>query len=88
MSEKSAERTSLEIKRFIRAPRERVYAAWTDPTQLKEWFGPANVRTREIVAEAHVGGVFRWELIDDEGEEMTAHGEYREIVPGKKIVFT
>jgi uncharacterized protein YndB with AHSA1/START domain len=40
------------------------------------------------VAEANVGGVFRWELINDEGEEMTAHGEYREIVPGKKIVFT
>jgi len=88
MSGKPAEKTSLEIKRFIRASRDRVYAAWTDPAQLKEWFGPANVRTRKIVADAHVGGVFRWELTNDEGEEMTAHGEYREIVPGKKIVFT
>lgn len=88
MSIKPAERTSLEIKRFIRAPRDRVYAAWTDPAQLKEWFGPVNVRTRKIVAEAHVGGKFCWELVNDEGEEMTVHGEYREVIAGKKIVFT
>ena len=45
MTTKSAENTSLEIKRFINAPPARVYAAWTDPAQLKEWFGPAWVRT-------------------------------------------
>jgi len=26
-----AEKLSLEIKRLIKAPRDRVYAAWTDP---------------------------------------------------------
>jgi uncharacterized protein YndB with AHSA1/START domain len=88
MSGKPAERTSLEIKRFIRASRDRVYAAWTDPAQLKEWFGPASVRTREVVAEAHVGGKFCWDLVNDEGEERTVHGEYREVVPGTKVVFT
>jgi len=34
---------SLEIRRFIKARRDRVYAAWTDPEQLKKWFGPENV---------------------------------------------
>ncbi|PYJ38394.1 MAG: polyketide cyclase, partial [Verrucomicrobia bacterium] len=36
---------SLEIKRLIKAPRERVYAAWTDAAQMKQWFGPENVQT-------------------------------------------
>src|SRR5215813_2158290 len=63
MKEKIAEKTSLEIVRFINAPTDRVYDAWTDPAQLRQWFGP-------------------------EGEEMSAFGEYRELVPGKKIVFT
>jgi glutathione S-transferase len=88
MATKEEEKTSLEIKRFINAPRERVYAAWTDPVQLKEWWGPEGVRTRKITADVRVGGAYRWDLINQDGEEMTVHGEYRELVPGKKVVFT
>jgi uncharacterized protein YndB with AHSA1/START domain len=78
----------LEIRRLLNAPRDRVYAAWTDPAQLKQWFGPENVRTRDLVAEARVGGKFRWDLTNPEGEEMTCRGEYRELQLDKKIVFT
>jgi uncharacterized protein YndB with AHSA1/START domain len=83
-----AEKPSLEIKRLIKASRDRVYAAWTDPVQLKQWFGPENVQTRDLIAEARVGGEFRWDLTNSEGEEMTMRGEFRELQPGKKIVFT
>ena len=85
---KARKNTSLEIRRVINAPRERVYAAWTDPAQLKQWFGPENVQTRDIIADARAGGEFRWDLINSEGEEMTCRGEYRELQPGRKIVFT
>jgi uncharacterized protein YndB with AHSA1/START domain len=88
MTTKAAEKTSLEIKRFINAPRTRVYAAWTDPAQLKEWFGPVWVRTCDLVAEARVGGKFRWDVINCDGKEVTIQGDYREVVPGEKIVFT
>jgi uncharacterized protein YndB with AHSA1/START domain len=79
---------SLEIKRQINASRDRVYAAWTDPAQLKKWFGPENVKTRNLIADARVGGQFRWDLTDQEGKEITISGGYRELEPGKKIVFT
>jgi len=82
------EKTRLEISRVIEAPRDRVYAAWTDPEQLKKWFGPENVRTRNLIADARVGGEFRWDIINSEGEEMTMRGEFRELQPDKKIVFT
>jgi uncharacterized protein YndB with AHSA1/START domain len=85
---KASEKLSLEIKRFINAPRDRVYAAWTDPAQLRQWFGPEKVQTRNLIADARVGGKFRWDLINSEGEKMTCLGEYRELQPGKKIVFT
>ena len=83
-----AEKLSLEIKRLIKAPRDRVYAAWTDPAQLKEWFGPENVQTRDLIVDARMGGKFRWDVTNSEGEKMTMRGEYRELQPGKKIVFT
>jgi len=88
MNKKTAEKTSLEIIRFINVPPARIYDAWTDPAQLREWFGPENVRTRNITADARIGGKYRWDLTSPEGEEMSAFGEYRELVPGKKIVFT
>jgi len=79
---------SLEIKRQINVPRDRVYAAWIGPAQLRKWFGPENVKTRDLIADARVGGQFRWDLTNPEGKEMTISGEYRELQPGKKIVFT
>ena len=79
---------SLEIERLIKAPRDQVYTAWTDPAQIKQWFGPENVQTRDLIADARVGGTFRWDLTNSEGEDMTILGEYRELQPGKKIVFT
>jgi uncharacterized protein YndB with AHSA1/START domain len=82
------EKLSLDIKRFINAPPDRVYAAWTDPAQLKQWFGPENVETHDFVADVRVGGKYRWDLSNAEGEKMTAFGEYRELEPGRKIVFT
>ena len=88
MTTKASEKLSLEIKRFINAPRDRVYAAWTDPAQLRQWFGPEKVQTRNLTADARVGGKFRWDLTNSEGEKMTCLGEYRELQPGKKIVFT
>ena len=88
MKDKTAEKTSLEIVRFINVPTDRVYDAWTDPAQLRQWFGPENVRTRNITADVRVGGNYRWDLTSAEGEEMSAFGEYKELVPGKKIVFT
>jgi len=85
---KTEDKASVEITRFINAPRTRVYAAWTDPAQLKEWFGPVWVRTCELIAEPRVAGKFRWDVINCEGKEVTIQGEYGEIVPGRKIVFT
>jgi uncharacterized protein YndB with AHSA1/START domain len=88
MATKTAEKTSLAIKRFINAPRERVYRAWTDPEQLKRWFGPENVRTINLTADVRVGGKYRWDLLKENGEEWACLGEYLELVPGKKIIFT
>jgi uncharacterized protein YndB with AHSA1/START domain len=82
------EKLSLEIKRLIKAPRDRVYAAWTDPAQLTQWFGPEDVQTLALVADVRVGGKYRWDIRNAEGEKMTARGEYRELDLNKKIVFT
>jgi uncharacterized protein YndB with AHSA1/START domain len=85
---KTEENPKLEIRRVLKAPRDRVYAAWSDPAQLKQWFGPETAKTRGLIADVRPGGLFRWDVIDSDGEEMTVRGEYREIIEGKKIAFS
>ena len=52
--------------------------AWIDPAQLKQWFGPEDVETHELVADVRVGGKYYWNITSSGGEKMTARGEYRE----------
>jgi len=84
MTTKTEEKTSLEIKRFINAPRDRVYTAWTDPVQLKEWWGPKEVTTLKFVADTRVDGKYRWDLVNQEGEKMSVFGEYRSSFPERR----
>jgi uncharacterized protein YndB with AHSA1/START domain len=88
MNSTETEKPSLEIRRFINASPGRVYAAWTDPAQLQQWFGPENVETKNLIADVRVGGEFRWDVINCDGEEMTVRGKYRELEAERKIVFT
>ena len=76
------------LEKTYDASPETVWQAWTNPEQLKQWWGPKQMRTQSLAFDPHVGGKYRWTLVDEKDEEMTVFGEYRELVPGKKIVFT
>lgn len=48
----------ITIVRTVDAPLERVWQAWTDPKELKEWWGPENVTIPECEVDLRVGGKF------------------------------
>ncbi len=62
-AERPAERPSLTLTRRLRAPPEKVYAAWTQAAQLAQWFGPPNMKPARgfafIVFEGHLSP-FDW----------------------------
>ena len=51
--------TELTLTRIIPAPREEVFAAWTDPELLKEWWGPGPVTCPEAHVDLREGGAYR-----------------------------
>lgn len=51
----------IVLCRVINAPRERVFAAWTDPNQIRQWFGPAGFKTETLECDIRPGG--RWRFI-------------------------
>lgn len=79
---------SLSIAREIHALREKVFKAWTEPTQLIKWFGPKDVTTTEAEIDLIPGGNYRFTMIEPDGQVISHGGEYREIHPPEKLVFT
>jgi uncharacterized protein YndB with AHSA1/START domain len=84
-----ATKPSLTVVRRIKAPPAKVYAAWTDPTLMTQWFGPSNVQVKSAESDLHVGGRFRVVMQEENnGEVHDVSGVYREIEPERKLVFT
>src|SRR5262245_66461263 len=50
----------IVLCRVINAPRERVFAAWTDPNQIRQSFGPAGFKTETLECDIRPGGLWRF----------------------------
>jgi uncharacterized protein YndB with AHSA1/START domain len=83
-----AAKPSLTLKRRIAAPPAKVYAAWTDPQKITQWFGPAGAEVISAEADARVGGRYRMVFRTPDGEEHDVSGSYRDVVPNEKLTFT
>jgi uncharacterized protein YndB with AHSA1/START domain len=61
----------IVLSRVIDAPRTLVYAAWTDPDQIQQWFGPEGftIETKEIAITP--GGVWRFDMVAPDGTRYT-----------------
>lgn len=80
--------TSLRISRTYPAPREEVFRAWTDPKALERWFAPdPEFVTKVPILELRPGGRYRVEMTKG-GATHVAVGQYREIRPPEKLVYT
>ncbi len=79
----------LRIERTFSAPRERVYAAWTEGALLRKWSCPEELIVGEAWNEPRVGGRFLLEMLDpDTGARYVAVGRYLELTPPERIVMT
>lgn len=78
----------LVLSRLIEAPREEVFKAWTDPERLKQWFAPAPWTTPKAEIDLRVGGGNTIVMADVAGNEFPNRGQYLEIVPNERLVFT
>ena len=78
----------LFIHRIFNAPREIVWKALTDPEVTKLWFGPRTFTTPYSSIDLRVGGKYVNCMRSPEGADFWSSGEYKEIIPLKKIVMT
>jgi uncharacterized protein YndB with AHSA1/START domain len=79
---------ALIVRRTFKAPRARVFAAWTQTDALRQWFGPPGYTIPEIHADVRVGGTYRITLQGAEGEPFVVGGVFTEITAPERLAFT
>ncbi|HWG61634.1 MAG TPA: SRPBCC family protein [Streptosporangiaceae bacterium] len=80
--------TQILITREFSAPRHLVYRAWTTPELIKRWWSGDRGEVTIADIDLRVGGAWRFVMTANAGFEVAFHGEYREIVPDERLVWT
>ncbi len=84
----SPDEPTVVITRTFDAPRALVWRAWTQPEHVHHWYGPAYLTFTVCEIDLRPGGRWRYVLRAPDGSEHGFGGEYREIVPPERLVYT
>ncbi|HEX7641159.1 MAG TPA: SRPBCC domain-containing protein [Burkholderiaceae bacterium] len=79
---------ALTIRRRFAAPVAKLYGAWCDPAQLRQWHAPGTMTVPEVESDFRVGGVYRIVMQNAAGEKHIVHGEYLEIAENSLLRMT
>jgi uncharacterized protein YndB with AHSA1/START domain len=77
----------IVITRVFAAPRELVFAAWTDPHHVEQWWGPKGFTSFGCEIDLRVGGVFRLQMRGPDATVYPCEGVIRDVVAPERIVY-
>src|SRR5450755_1937030 len=78
----------VQLTRLIPARRDQVFLAWTEPEQLRRWWGPGAFTCPEAEVDLRPGGSYRLVMAPTEGDPFVLGGTYREVDPPARLVYT
>jgi uncharacterized protein YndB with AHSA1/START domain len=88
LGEQLGKMQELITTRLFDAPREVVFQAWTDPQQLKRWWGPKGFTNPVCEVDARPGGAIRIHMRGPDGTVHPMTGVFHEVVEPERLVFT
>ena len=80
--------TELVLERQLDAPRAAVWRCWTEPDLLEQWFCPKPWRVTDAKIDLRPGGRFDTVMNGPDGETIPNRGQFVEVDPGHRLVFT
>ena len=87
MSPATAAPALVQVRRVVSAPPAEVFRAWTEPDLVARWFQPRGGSSAGAEMDVRVGGRYRWGM-RMLGRPYYAFGEYVEVDPPRRLVFT
>ncbi len=88
VKEKKNPEKVLEMTQIFDTDPERLFKAWTDEKDLAAWYGPEGFECTYCKLDVRPGGKWRTCIVSPDGKEYWMEGEYIEINPPQKLVFT
>lgn len=79
---------TIVLTRDFDAPRHLVFEAFTRPEHLVHWWGPRGTTLSVCEVDLRPGGAWRFVVRKPSGNEHPFRGEYREITPPERLVYT
>jgi uncharacterized protein YndB with AHSA1/START domain len=79
------ESLKVEISKDFQVPVERLYKAWNDPEQLKQWWKPMGNQLDEVTNDLKQGGGVLYVFSNG---DIVISGEYQEVKPNEKLVYS
>ncbi|WP_198370039.1 SRPBCC family protein [Roseomonas rosulenta] len=78
----------LALERMIEAPPRALWACWTRPDLMEQWFCPVPWKMTDIDLDLRPGGHFRGVIRGPGGEAMPNVGCYLDVLPERRLVWT
>lgn len=80
---------TVRLHRVLRAPKERVFRAFTNAEAMAKWLPPEGFTCKVDHIDARTGGTFRMSFTNfSTGNGHSFGGEYLEVVANKKLRYT
>ncbi len=77
----NTEQKTLTVERTFEAPLDRVWAAWTEPELLDEWWAPEPWKAHTKSFDFSPGGHWHYSMESPEGERHWSYVDFRTIEP-------
>lgn len=91
MSDSTLPKDAVVIERTFAAPVDLIWHMWTQPEHFKKWYGPKGFTVPVAEMDVRAGGkrLVCMEMQTPNGSmKMWTTGEYTEIVPNERLVYT
>ncbi|GAA1527899.1 SRPBCC family protein [Kribbella lupini] len=80
--------TTILVRTSLAAPRSSVWRAWTTPDLIRRWWSGGFGEHTVADVDLRPGGAWRYVLLMADGGEVSFHGEYAEVVPFERLVWS
>jgi uncharacterized protein YndB with AHSA1/START domain len=83
-----SQKETLVVRKTIQASPERLFAAWTEPEQLRAWWGPEGVICIAADVDLRRGGRYRIGNQLPDQRVLWIVGEFEVVEPPRRLVYT
>ena len=89
MGDRPSSQDAVVIERYFDAPVDLIWKMWTQPEHFKKWYGPKGFTVPVAEMDVRVGGKRLICMASPDGSmRMWTTGEYLEIIPHQRLVYT